>query len=91
MDQREGAAHLERCRRTHRDTPSGEIAVTNQSAGTARRTHVDLVKHGDSAAEFYMDKPGLFGPRSAVDLYHCIADLAREIKELRAALEKSRG
>jgi hypothetical protein len=50
-------------------------------------THVDLVKHGDTAAQFYLDKPGLFGPPTAVDIYHCIADLAAQVKELRAALE----
>lgn len=54
-------------------------------------SHVDLVKHGEDAAQFYIDKPGLFGPGAAVDLYHCIADLAREMKALRERLEREGG
>lgn len=58
----------------------------NKANDRVAAAHVDLVRHGDSAAQFYIDKPGLFGPLTAVDIYHCIADLASEVKELRDAL-----
>lgn len=61
--------------------------MTSQT--TDQRSHVDLVKHGEDAAQFYIDKPGLFQPATAVDLYHCIADLARDIRELRSRLDAS--
>lgn len=43
---------------------------------------VDLVEHCEKAAQFYIERGGLFGPGTAVDLYQCIADLARQVKEL---------
>jgi hypothetical protein len=44
--------------------------------------HVDLVEHCEKAAQFYIERPGLHGPGAAVDLYQCVADLARRVEEL---------
>lgn len=48
--------------------------------------HGDLVDHCENAAQFYLDKPGLFQPATGIDIYHCLADLAQEVKVLREAL-----
>lgn len=47
---------------------------------------VDLIEHGEKAAQFYMERPGLVQPGTTIDIYQCIADLARQVKELREAV-----
>lgn len=52
-------------------------------------SHVDLVEHCEKTAQFYCEKPGLVQAATTIDIYHCLADLAQEVKDLRRALEKA--